>query len=236
MTKILIIVIMSTLLVSCSKINNVKHEVKSVSAMKNVMKNGELYSKIKIDTLLPQKGLYGLGPLENLAGEITIIDGTTYVSTIGENQQINVEINNNVGAPFFVYGLSKEFVSVELPEDVVSLKTLDLFLKEHHDSDSAFIFKLEGEILSSKIHVQNLKPNSIVSSPEEAHKGQVNLELNSISAEILGFYSNSAHGIFTHHDTNIHTHLITEDKKYMGHCDELQFKPEQVKLYISKNH
>lgn len=190
---------------------------------------------IKFDTILPQKGLYGLGPLENLAGEITIIDGVSYVSTIDDEQQTKVDINNNVGAPFFVYSISKDFESLKLPKDVVDLKTLDSYLQEYHDTNTDFLFKLEGAIESTKIHVQNLEPNAKVSSPKEAHAGQVNIELNSIYAELIGFYSNSAHGVFTHHDTNIHTHLITKDKKYMGHCDELKFKPNQVKLYIAKN-
>jgi acetolactate decarboxylase len=200
------------------------------------MWKGELNAKIKLDTLLPQKGFYGLGPVENLAGEITVIDGISYVSTIDANKQINVKITNNVGAPFFVYAISKDFSSVELPDDVLNLKSLDDFLKINHDSASAYLFKLVGEIENAQIHVQNLEPNTLVTSPKEAHSGQVNFNLNSTNVEIIGFYSNSAHGIFTHHDTNIHTHLITEDKKYMGHCDDLNFNPKKLKLYISKPH
>lgn len=223
------------LMYSCALDETRNHEVKSISAMKNVMWNGELEAKIKFDTILPQKGLYGLGPLENLAGEITILDGVAYVSKIDDDQQIKVDINNNVGAPFFVYSVSKDFESLKLPKDVVDLKTLDSYLQEYHDSNTDFLFKLDGKMEFTKIHVQNLKPNTKVSSPEEAHAKQVNIKLNSINAELIGFYSNSAHGVFTHHDTNIHTHLITKDKKYMGHCDELKFNPKQVKLYISKN-
>jgi acetolactate decarboxylase len=233
--KAKILIIMSWFIISCTPGQTKNHEVRSISAMKNVMWKGELEAKIKLDTILPHKSLYGLGPLENLSGEITIIDGIPYVSTISEDQQIKVEVNKNVGAPFFVYGTSKAFESIELPQEVVSLKTLNSFLKNYHDSDTAYIFKLIGDIDYSKIHVQNLKPNSVVSSPEEAHRGQVNTELNSIKAKIIGFYSNNAHGIYTHHDTNIHAHLITEDKKYMGHCDLLRFKHNQVKLYIAKN-
>jgi len=220
---------------SCA-LNETNHpKVKSISAMKNVMWKGELDAKIKFDTLLPQRGLYGLGPVEKLAGEITIIDGVAYVSSVDEGQHINVDINPNIGAPSFVYAVSKDFQYVELPKDVVNLKTLDSYLKDSHDSNTDFLFKLEGEVEFSKIHIQNLEPNAKVSSPEEAHAGQVNIKLKAINAQLIGFYSNSAHGVFTHHDTNIHTHLITKDRKYMGHCDELRFNPSLVKLYIAKN-
>lgn len=233
--KTIILIVISITIVSCSP-NQTNHKsVKNISAMKNVMWKGELDAKIRFDTILPQKGLYGLGPLEGLTGEITIIDGISYVSKITKDQNIEVDVDNNAGAPFFVYSISESFDNIKLPKDVTTLKQLDSFLKTDHDSDSAYLFKLSGNFEYTKIHVQNLEPNSIVTSPKEAHKGQVDVELDTIQAEIIGFYSNSAHGVFTHHDTNIHAHLITQDKKYMGHCDELKFQHDQVKLYIAKN-
>lgn len=228
-------VVSVVLILSCSKNIKGDYSVKSVSAMKNVMWKGELSAKINFDTILPQKWLYGVGPIEGLTGEITIIDGIPYISTIDKNNKLKVDINSHIGAPFFVYAVSDEFKNINLPSTVTDLKKLNSYLSEYHNSDSAYLFKLKGKVEFAKIHVQNLKPNTKVSSPKEAHQGQVNIELNSISVEIIGFYSNSGHGIYTHHDTNIHTHLLSMDKNYMGHCDELKFNPDRVKLYIASN-
>lgn len=52
--------------------------VKIVGAMKDVMWNGQLWPKISLDTIVNTKGLYGLGPVEYLAGELLIIDGKSY--------------------------------------------------------------------------------------------------------------------------------------------------------------
>lgn len=207
-------------------------EVQSVSAMKNVMWKGELDAKVKLDSL-NKNGLYGIGPLEGLRGEISILDGQVYVSTIKDNKQMQVEVKPDAGAAFFVYANAKKFKSVKLSDDVTNLKQLNRFLSENHNTDDAYVFKLEGEIESGKIHVQNLPPNTEVSSPKEAHQGQVNFELNKTKVKMIGFYSNSAKGIYTHHDTNIHVHLLSEDKTIMGHCDAVSFNPKSIKLYVS---
>ena len=225
-------VLISISILSCSKQQKLNSEVKSVSAMKNVMWKGELDAKIKLDTLQPKKGLYGIGPLEKLSGEITIINGQTYVSKINVDKQIEVEINSNVGAPFFVYANTYEFKEIKIPDSITNLTQLNDFLIKEHDRNQAYVFKLEGDIESGKIHVQNLPPNTQVSSPKEAHQGQVDFEIGEAAVEMLGFYSNSAQGIYTHHDTNIHVHLISQDKSMMGHCDEVVFNPNAFKLYV----
>ena len=95
-----------------------------------------------------------------------------------------------------------------------------------------FVFKLKGQIDSAKIHIQNLPKGTKVSSPEEAHQGQINYALGNSEVEIVGFFSTEHKGIFTHHDSNVHMHLITTNRKKMGHLDEL--KIGKMKLYLSK--
>ena len=231
MTKLFLSIAVLISAISC-KNEKISNEVKSVSAMKNVMWKGELNAKIKIDTL-NKSGLYAVGPLEDLRGEISIIDGQVYVSTIDENNQIQVEKKSDVGAPFFVYANAKNFKEIKLPEQVNNLTLLNEFLSKNYDTDNAYVFKLKGKIESGRIHVQNLPPNTEVSSPKEAHQGQVDFKIGETAVDMLGFYSNSAHGIYTHHDTNIHVHLITEDKTMMGHCDAVNFNPKAMQLYIA---
>jgi acetolactate decarboxylase len=51
-------------------------------------------------------------------------------------------------------------------------------------------------------------------------------------AEVLGFFSTRHQTIFTHHDSFLHMHLITTDKKWMGHLDELTINPQKISLLI----
>lgn len=72
-----------------------------------------------------------------------------------------------------------------------------------------------------------------MSSPKEAHQSQMNYELKNEDVEIIGFFSTEHQGIFTHHDSYLHMHLITKDIKKMGHLDEITFG--DMTLYLPKS-
>src|SRR5690606_15296687 len=95
-----------------------------------------------------------------------------------------------------------------------------------------FAFRLTGKISKAIIHVVNLPSGSLVSSPDEAHRGQVNYKLTDSDVEALGFFSRRHKGIFTHHDSNMHLHLIMQDKSMMGHVDKLEFEKQALTLWL----
>ena len=77
-----------------------ENAVKVVGAMKNVMRKGQLFGTITLDTIANKKHLYGLGPVEFLTGELLIVDGKAYQSTVISEKTMKVEENFNVKAPF----------------------------------------------------------------------------------------------------------------------------------------
>ena len=93
---------------------------------------------------------------------------------------------------------------------------------------------MKGQIDSAKIHILNLPKGTKVSSPEEAHQGQINYAIGNSEVEIVGFFSTEHKGIFTHHDSNVHMHLITTDRRKMGHLDKVLFGSGDIKLYLPK--
>jgi acetolactate decarboxylase len=172
----------------------------------------------------PKDGLYGLGPLSYMRGEILINNGHSYVSFIDKDSSLKVIETDTVSAPFFVYGNNLNWTNQKLPERVTDIASLEKFIKGNIKTDHPFVFKISGRISAAKIHVQNLPKGTKVSSPKEAHTGQRSFELREESVEIIGFYSQHHHGIFTHHDTNLHMHLISADKSKMGHLDALTMR------------
>ncbi len=206
-------------------------DVHSVGAMRSVMRNGELGGRIDLDTLTDRRGLYGLGPLSYLRGEVLINDGNCYVSTVTTDSSMKVELRYDVSAPFFVYARVKEWTATEVPDSVHSLQDLEAFIdRSTADAKRPFAFKLSGRVTSATIHVQNLPEGTPVSSPEEAHQGQVNYGLAQEAVQIIGFFSTEHRGVFTHHDSDVHMHLITADKSKMGHLDELEIADLQLFL------
>lgn len=209
------------------------NSVKIVGEMKNVMWKGQLYGNINLDTIANKTNLYGLGPLEYLSGEILIIDGKSYKSTVTTDTTMKVEETYNIKAPFFGYANISKWTEQTLPDSIQTIQQLEIYLdKVTKNSPRPFIFKLTGTVEQATLHIVNLPKGSKVSSPDEAHKGQKNYELQNEQADIIGFFSTQHKAIFTHHDTFLHMHLMTTDKQKMGHLDEVLFKKGTMKLYL----
>ncbi|MBL7979605.1 MAG: acetolactate decarboxylase [Bacteroidetes Order II. Incertae sedis bacterium] len=224
------------ILTNCTtKAQQTTNEVKIVGEMKNVMWKGQLYGNVNLRTIANKTNLYGLGPVEYLAGEILIIDGRSYKSTVSSDSIMKVEETYDIKAPFFGYANIPMWTEQSLPDSIQTVQQLE----EHLDkltisSPRPFMFKLSGTVEQAIIHVVNLPKGAKVHSPAEAHQGQVNYEIQNKQADIIGFFSTEHKAIFTHHDTYLHMHLITTDRQKMGHLDEVLLKKGTMKLYLPK--
>lgn len=208
-------------------------DITSVSAMKNVMWKGELEGVIDLDTIQPKMGLYGLGPVSFLQGELLIKDGQIYSSRVLSDSTMEVLQPASISAPFFVYGNVTEWKTVDLSTNVTDIPSLEAFIDQETKAyKRPFVFRLEGRVKTADIHIQNLAPGSIVRSPEEAHQGQVNYLLADEKVEIIGFFSTKHQGVFTHHDSYVHLHLITQNEEKMGHLDDIDIIPTEMTLYL----
>lgn len=224
------------LFAGCDHKTEPQSAVKVIGAMKNVMHKGELFGTIRLDTLVNTKGLYGLGPVEYLTGELLILNGVSYKSTVLSDGSMHVEKTNKVKAPFFVYTNVEKWKEVRIPSGKMNLKQLEDFIDaQTQNAVRPFAFRLTGKINDASIHVVNLPKGTKVSSPEDAHRGIANFELQEKSVEIIGFFSTEHKAIFTHHDTYMHAHLITADKRQMGHLEAVEFEGRDMKLYLQQH-
>lgn len=204
-----------------------------VGAMRNVMWKGELFGNINVDTIGNKTSLYGLGPVEYLTGEILILDGRSYKSTVVSDTTMRVEETFNIKAPFLGYANIPKWTERSLPDSIRTNQQLEQYLdRVTKSSPRPFLFKLTGTVEQAKIHIVNLPEGSTVSSPLDAHKGQVNYYLDNERSEIIGFFSTKHKSIFTHHNTYLHMHLITADRQKMGHLDEMLMKKGTMRLYL----
>ncbi|MEE9361669.1 MAG: acetolactate decarboxylase [Cellulophaga sp.] len=235
--NLLIVFFSIVFIFSCNTKNKTdfqKTNVQCVGAMKDVMWKGKLKGSILLDTLPNKNGLYGLGPVEYLRGELLIIKGKSYKSTVLTDSTMQVEETFNAKAPFFVFGNVTNWEEELLPEKISTIRQLESYINDKTKNTSIpFVFKLKGDIQEAKIHIQNLPKGSKISSPTEAHQGQINYSIKNEVVDIVGFFSTEHKGIFTHHDTNIHMHLITTNRQKMGHLDKVIFK-KGMRLYLPK--
>ena len=211
------------------------HNVTIVGAMKNVMWKGQLYGTIYLDTIANKKNLYGLGPAEYLAGELVIVNGKAYKSTVITDSTMKVEETYNVKAPFFGYSNVDRWVEQILPDSIHTSAQLENYLSLSTTGvRRPFLFRLEGAVKMATVHIVNLPAGTKVKSPDDAHQGQKKYNLKDEQVEIVGFFSTGHQAILTHHDTFLHMHLITADKTKMGHLEEVLFN-HNVRLYLQAN-
>lgn len=210
-----------------------KNEIKIVGEMKNIMWKGQLYGSINIDTIVNKEHLYGFGPVEYLSGELLIINGKSYKSTVLTSAEMKVEETFKTKAPFFAYANIEKWKEQNLPDTIQTIEQLETYLNQSTKTfKRPFMFKLVATIEKAAIHIVNLPKGSTVSSPEEAHNGQTNFILTNEEVDIIGFFSTEHKAIFTHHDSFLHMHLITVNRQKMGHLDELWLKKRTAKLYL----
>lgn len=226
-------VVIPVLLIACHPgQESVPSGVQVKGAMKNVMWKGELEGIVQIDTLQKDTLLYGLGPDEFLRGELMTLAGISYRSRIVADTGVVVEVYPAAKPPFYVYQYVEQWQSHILPDTVVDLVSLQQYLEQMEYAGTPFSFQLEGQVSSAAIHIQNLTLGSVVRSPKEAHAGQVNRIVKNIPVTLLGFFSDRHQGIFTHHDTYLHIHLMTKDTTLMGHVDDCAWESGALLLKV----
>ena len=209
------------------------HRVNVLGEMRKVMWEGELDGVINLDTIRTKENVYGLGPVECLTGEILIIDWVSYVSTVTSDSTMKVDESYSVKAPFFAYDHIEAWKDHTLPDSIRTIKQLESYLDVvTRQLSRPFMFKITGMAETATIHIVNLPAGSTVSSPSEAHQGQIDYELVNEQMEIVGFFSKEHKAIFTHHDSYVHMHLITKNREKMGHLDEILFKVGSLTLYL----
>lgn len=202
-------------------------------AMRNTMFNGQLAGLIQLDSVA-KPGTYGIGPLAYLRGEVLLFDGIVFVSEMEKASGMQVVQGTEVRAPFFVHQQVAEWTTVELPDSVVDLPTLDAFLTARYaPSAKPFAFRISGAIASVDVHIVDVPRGTEVNGPDDAHQHNKHFHVDGRTMDLIGFFSTKHKAVFTHHDTNIHVHAITVERDWMGHVEELRFDPRQVLLTVA---
>lgn len=198
------------------------------------MWEGQLAGLVAIDTLA-FPGTFGLGPLEYLQGEITVMDGRSFISYMENDGTVVVEEQTQVSAPFFVHQHVAEWEEFAIDEDVIDLPALDAFLfRQFEEREAPFFFRFRGSITEGTAHVMDVPPGSTIKGPADAHASQKHFMVHDAEVELIGVFSTKHKTVFTHHDSNIHVHLITMDRKLMGHLDRLLMNPSRMRLEVAK--
>lgn len=210
-------------------------QVEHVGALKNIMHKGDISPQIDLKDLAKKKNLYALGAVGNLKGEIIVLDGSPYVTSVKNNEVLmNHSFDNS--ASLLVYTQVERWQEITIPATALSYKELEPFVESaasRHDVDTSmpFPFLLKGQIEELDWHVIDWKQGDTVHTHEKHKKAGAYGTIKNENVVILGFFSKKHTGIFTHHSSDMHLHFKTEDSKHAGHLDNLILGKE-IKLFL----
>lgn len=204
-----------------------------VGEMHKTIREGDVAAKVWIGTLLSTPGLNAVGPIEGLAGEITVINGRLHLGTASP-EGTRSAVANDAGAPFLVWAHVSEWQSREMPIDVVALESLEerlpaLLAAAGLDPATPTVFRVEAVARSLKFHV--LRPIPGLPPGREAHDAaQVRGVLADSPVRMIGFFSPDHRGVFTPGSSDLHIHFVTQDGQRSGHVDSFEIQPGALLL------
>lgn len=215
--------------------------VKHAGALRNIMHENDLSAKIDLNSLSEREHLYALGALENLKGEILIMDSKPYIAT-AEDEQVSIEQNFDHKASLLVYSEVRAWKSLEIPDGLEDKASLETFIVEmaqdlNIDTEQAFPFLIEGLCQEVQYHIINWPEGDTEHSHQKHKTSGPHGSLENSKVRVLGFFSRHHTGVFTHHSSHLHLHFISDEGHLAGHVDELALKAGMVlKLPVAKDY
>lgn len=225
--KYVLMLLIGLSLVSCNSDNDgpKPFNLGYKGALKNMMHKGDIAAKANLSDFDTIKHLYALGAIENLKGEIQIFDGQPFNTQLIDSTLV-FDQSFHKKATLLVYAQVSKWKSINVPTNVETHEQLEDFItkaaKENEiDINQPFPFLLSGTPQSFDWHVINWKDGDTEHSHEKHIHSGLHGTIKNRAVDMLGFYSDAHHAIFTHHTTNMHIHVKTVDNEIAGHVDDL---------------
>ncbi|MFT4697849.1 MAG: hypothetical protein ACI9SJ_000980 [Flavobacteriaceae bacterium] len=224
--RLLIILFSVLVFFSCESIE--KEEVNKVNykgALKELM-SGDITAKADLLKFKDTPNFYALGALEYLQGEIQVFNSESFITSV-KNNSLNYDKTLSKKAALLVYAEVPEWKRFKIPKGLTTEDQFEIFLlrvanENSIDIETPFPFLLEGTIESFSWHVINWRKGDTVHTHKKHKTTGLYGTINDKNVAMLGFYSNKHHGVFTHHETNIHVHVKTDGNGVSGHVDEFR--------------
>jgi len=236
-TGAVITAILGLLLVSAyAAIVGAKKEgmVEYVGAQRDIFKTGKATSVVSLEDLAGRKGLYAMGPVDGLDGEITIFDSKPYITQVrGKDFVLDNTLKH--GAFFLVWTEQTKWKDVPVPDTVKDYVDLQKFVKAQAqaagiDTTKPFPFLLAGTPVEIKWHINIDRTEGKPITKELFLKSKEPYATKNEPVDIIGFYSEHHAGVFLTQfapaikegsgmENAIHIHLVSRVSKAAGHID-----------------
>ncbi len=181
---------------------------------------GQHHGRVSLAEIVARPHFYGVGALEELQGEITILDSKAFVSSVGEDSG-PLPIENRAVKATLLAGQSVEewielTVTEEVPHDQFDETIAQMAAGQGIDLSRPFVFVVEGAFCDVHLHIINgacpvhaRKQNLTI----EKEKQPFELTLDALDGTLVAVYATDSAGTLTRPATSKHAHLIYFDEK-----------------------
>lgn len=203
-------------------------EVKVYGTLRAVMHQQDVSGKVTLNLLGPLEDMVGVGAVEGLNGEITIVGGEVFVGTY-DNNRFALDKSSNVEAALLVISEVREWQEIHVDESIVTVGDFESWLEKYgleRGISKPFPFRLKA---------QGKAEWHVITPPDEGedHKSAAKNYSFEGEFEAVGFFSKVDQGIFTHQGAYTHMHFIDVGKQFTGHLDGFAIEKGMV-LYLPK--
>jgi acetolactate decarboxylase len=191
---------------------------------RQLMHSGDTGAKVQLADLPSGRGVYALGALADLRGEVFIWDGRVLVSR-GEREDGGAErVRSGDAAALLVLSRVPSWQKLSVPRDLDQAAferfVLDRARETGVDADRPFAFALRGPVFDLKWHVLSGKAGGAHGTHKMGHAASRAFAAARSDGLLLGFYSGTAlEGVITHPGEQFHVHWASADLAKSGHVD-----------------
>jgi alpha-acetolactate decarboxylase len=203
-----------------------------IGAMHETIGKRQHQARVDVAEIAGRPHFYGVGALEGLKGEITILDSLAFVT------RVTPEGAPQAGSPAdakatLIVGQSIERWTRHTMTEAVSHDRFDETIGARAvgagvETADPFVFVIEGAFTEVRLHVINgACPIHARINKLEIPEGErpFELDVENVSGTLVGIYAADAVGRLTHPATKTHTHLIYTDpatgERVTGHVERV---------------
>lgn len=184
--------------------------------MRDVMREGKTEARLSLAQAIEEPHVFGVGAMEGLAGEVTIVDGNVWIASVVDGA---VQTRGPIPAAHDAATLLTHasvpnwaIIEIALPANAQTLERViaEAAAMRGMDVDQPFPFLFKGPVTRLDLHViDGFCPVGGTPAPGAGEPWRRTIE-NHPDVTIIGFFARNQAGVMTHHGTVLHMHALLE--------------------------
>jgi acetolactate decarboxylase len=201
--------------------------VLTFGTLREVVREGRIGGRVALSQVVARPHAWGLGALAQLRGEVAILDGTIWISTVEDSQLVTTAspaARDSACLLVAAHVPAWRDVRITAPiplaalQDTLAARGAGLGLPR----GGPFPFQVEGPLAGLEWHVIDARRLAPGPSSHEAHQeAAMRGRRDAVRGTLVGFYSDHHAGVFTHHTTHVHAHVVVAAESLSAHVDDV---------------